>query len=336
MGGEVCGLCPATPIVSSFAFAKKAVYNQNTIALESKLKINLDEMQVFIAVVDTGTITAAAEHLGQTVSGVSRGLGRLERKLNTTLLRRTTRRLELTEEGSVFLEHARAIVASVDAVEEQMASRREQPSGRLRVDAATPFMLHVIAPLVDGFRERYPQVELELNSNEGFVDLIEKRTDVAFRIGVLKDSTLHARPIGSSRIRVLASPRYLERHGTPAKTAQLAQHVLLGFTQPDSLNEWPLRDSDGNPVRIKPTIASSSGETLRQLALSDAGIVCLSDFMTRQDRQAGRLVQLFPRQTLDIRQSINAVYYRNTALSSRITCFVDYIGERLGKRAFEE
>lgn len=300
------------------------------------MKITLDEMQVFIAVVDTGSITSAAEQLEQTVSGVSRALGRLERKLRTTLLRRTTRRLELTEEGAAFLTQARAIVASVDAVEEQMAARLEQPAGRLRVDAATPFMLHVVVPLVDGFRERYPQVELQLTSNEGITDLIEKRTDVAFRIGLLKDSTLHARPIGSSRIRVLASPDYLQRYGTPSKVEQLGQHVLLGFTQPESLNEWPLRDSSENPVHIKPTIASSSGETLRHLALSGAGIVCLSDFMTREDRQAGRLVQLFSRQTLDVRQSINAVYYRNTALSSRITSFVDHVVQRLGKRAFDE
>jgi len=300
------------------------------------MKITLDELQVFIGVVDTGSITAAAEQLGQTVSGVSRALGRLERKLRTTLLRRTTRRLELTEEGRAFLQHARAILASVDEAEEQMAARLELPAGRLRVDAATPFMLHVIAPLVDGFRERYPQVELELTSNEGIIDLIEKRTDVAFRIGALKDSTLHARPIGSSRIRVLASPDYLQRHGAPSRVEQLAHHVLLGFNQPETLNEWPLRDGGGNPVHIRPTIASSSGETLRHLALAGAGIVCLSDFMTRQDRQAGRLVQLFARQTLDVRQSVNAVYYRNTALSSRITCFVDHIVERLGRRAFEE
>jgi len=300
------------------------------------MKTTLDEMQAFIAVVDTGTITAAAEQLGQTVSGVSRALGRLERKLRTTLLRRTTRRLELTEEGRAFLQHARAILASVDEAEEQMAARRELPAGRLRVDAATPFMLHVIAPLVNGFRERYPQVELELTSNEGIIDLIEKRTDVAFRIGALKDSTLHARPIGGSRIRVLASPDYLERHGTPSRVEQLGQHVLLGFNQPESLNEWPLRDSGRNPLRIAPTIASSSGETLRHLALSGAGIVCLSDFMTRQDRQAGRLVQLFARQTLDVRQSVNAVYYRNTALSSRITSFVDHVVGQLGGRAFEE
>lgn len=299
------------------------------------MKTTLDELQAFVAVVDTGSLTAASELLGLTISATSRALGRLEEKLQTTLLRRTTRRLELTEEGATFLQHARAILDSVDAAEEQMAARRMRPAGRLRVDAATPFMLHVLVPLIEGFRARFPDVELELNSNEGITDLIEKRTDVAFRIGVLKDSTLHARPVGSSRIRVLASPAYLKRHGVPAEPAELAQHVLLGFTQPETLNDWPLRDADGGDLRIRPTIASSSGETLRQMALADLGVVCLSDFMTREDRANGRLVQLLPAQTLDVPQPINAVYYRNTALAARITCFVDHVVATLGKRPFD-
>ncbi|MEQ6437103.1 LysR substrate-binding domain-containing protein [Comamonas sp. w2-DMI] len=300
------------------------------------MKTTLDELQAFAAVVDTGSITAASELLGLTVSATSRTLGRLEEKLQTTLLRRTTRRLELTEEGAAFLQRARAILASVDEAEELMAARRMRPAGRLRVDAATPFMLHVLVPLIAGFRERYPEVELELNSNEGIIDLIEKRTDVAFRIGVLKDSTLHARPVGTSQVRVLASPVYLQRHGLPAEPGQLARHALLGFTQPESLNDWPLRDAAGNTVRIRPMLASSSGETLRHMALAGLGLVCLSDFMTREDRRSGQLVQLFAGQTLDVRQSINAVYYRNTALAARITCFVDYVVEMLGRRPFEE
>ncbi|CAE38268.1 probable LysR-family transcriptional regulator [Bordetella parapertussis] len=303
--------------------------------MNSTMKTTLDELQAFVAVVDTGSITAAAEQLGLTVSAASRTLGRLEEKLQTTLVRRTTRRLELTEEGAAFLQHARAILASVDEAEEQMAARRMRPAGRLRVDAATPFMLHVLVPLIAGFHARYPEVELELNSNEGIVDLIEKRTDVAFRIGVLKDSTLHARAVGTSRLRVLASPAYLERRGAPTRTAQLAQHALLGFTQPETLNDWPLRDADGTVLRIRPTIASSSGETLRHMALAGLGIVCLSDFMTGEDRRAGALVQLFARQTLDVRQPVNAVYYRNTALAARITCFVDHVIETLGARPFD-
>ncbi|RKF47119.1 LysR substrate-binding domain-containing protein [Paraburkholderia fungorum] len=289
------------------------------------MKTTLDELQTFATVVDMGSITAAAQQLDLTVSAASRTLARLEEKLKTTLLRRTTRRLELTEEGRAFLQNARAIIESVESAEEQMVARRDMPSGRLRVDAASPFMLHVIVPLVRGYRERYPHVELELNSNEGIIDLLERRTDVAIRIGRLKDSTLHSRLIGNSRLRILASPGFLAEHGQPRKVEDLGKHALLGFNQPESLNVWPVLGADGELQRIEPTVWSSSGETLRQLALDGVGIVCLSDFMTGQDRESGRLVQILGRQTQDIRQPIHAVYYRNTAISSRIASFVDYL-----------
>ncbi|WP_448099258.1 LysR substrate-binding domain-containing protein [Luteibacter yeojuensis] len=299
------------------------------------MNITLDEIQNFIAVVDTGSITAAAQQLEQTVSAASRSLARLEQKLKTTLLRRTTRRLELTDEGEAFLERARDIVAAVESAEEQMAARRGRPAGRLRIDAASPFMLHVVVPLIAGYRERFPDVELELHSSEGYIDLLERRTDVALRIGRLKDSTLHARPIGTSQVRCLASPAYLSRHGRPRKVSDLRKHALLGFTEPESLNEWPLLDEGGQRVRINPTIGSSSGETLRQLALEGNGIVCLSDFMTRGDREAGTLVPVLSKHIAELRQPINAVYYRNTAISARIASFVTYLAEAIGEQGFD-
>ncbi|QDF99062.1 LysR family transcriptional regulator [Azoarcus sp. DD4] len=293
------------------------------------MKTTLDELLALTRVVDTGSITAAAEQLGQTTSGVSRALSRLEEKLEVTLLRRTTRRLELTEEGATFLAQARRILASVEEAEEQMALRRQQPAGRLRVNAASPFMLHVVVPLVAGFRERYPQIELELNTSDQIIDLLEQRTDVAIRIGALRDSTLHARPLGANRLRVLASPAYLARRGTPQSVDDLAGHELLGFTQPDSLNQWPLRTADGDTWAITPSLRASSGETLRQLALEGGGIVCLADFMTAHDRAEGRLLPVLEAHTVEVRQPVHAVYYRNTALASRIGCFLDYVGERM-------
>src|SRR6187402_709218 len=182
------------------------------------MKTTLDELQVFAAVVDTTSITAAAEHLGQTVSAISRSLGRLEEKLGVTLLRRTTRRLELTEEGQVFLAQARKIISAVEDAEEQMEVRRNQPAGLLRVNAASPFMLHVLVPLVRGFRAQYPDIELELNTNDQIIDLLEHRTDIAIRIGALTDSSLHARPLMTNRLRVLASPGYLRERGEPQST----------------------------------------------------------------------------------------------------------------------
>ncbi|WP_028238143.1 LysR substrate-binding domain-containing protein [Stutzerimonas azotifigens] len=298
------------------------------------MKTTLDELQALTHVVDGGSISAAAERLQQTASGISRALGRLERKLGVTLLRRTTRRLELTEEGETFLAQARRILAAVEDAEEQMALRRQRPAGRLRVNAASPFMLHVVVPLVGAFRERYPEIELELHSSDRIVDLIEQRTDVALRIGTLRDSTLHARPLASSRLRVLASPDYLRRHGTPASVEALSGHSLLGFTQPESLNLWPLRHARGDDWSIAPALSASSGETLRQLALGGAGVVCLSDFMTDADRERGALVQILAEHTREVRQPIHAVYYRNTALASRIACLLDFLGERLKAEAW--
>jgi len=299
------------------------------------MKTTLDELQAFSSVVDTGSITAAAEQLGQTVSGISRALGRLEKKLDTTLLSRTTRRLHLTEEGTLFLARARAILASIEDAEEQMAVRRTQPAGRLRVNAATPFMLHAVVPLVADFRAAYPQIALELDTDELFIDLLERRTDIAIRIGTLRDSTLHARTLATSRLRLLASPAYLAAHGEPVEPEALAQHTLLGFTQPDSLNGWPVRSAAGDVWQCTPALRASSGETLRQLALQGAGICCLSDFMTAADRASGALVQVLAPHTVDTRQPISAVYYRNTQLASRIGCFLDFLQQRLGAGAFD-
>jgi DNA-binding transcriptional LysR family regulator len=296
------------------------------------MKTTIEELVAFRTVVDAGSITAAADQLAQTVSGISRALSRLEQKLDTTLLRRTTRRLELTEEGAAFLQRTRAILDAIDDAEEHMAARREQPAGRLRVNAASPFMLHAIVPLVPAFRKLHPQISLELDTDDLPIDLLERRTDIAIRIGPLRDSTLHARPLGTHRLRVLASPAYLEAHGKPRKVSELAElagHVLLGFTQPESLNRWPLRGVHGDEWTITPTVAASSGETLRQLALAGVGIVCLSDFMTETDRTSGALVQVLAKDTVDVRQPVNAVYYRNTQLSARITSFLDFLSQRL-------
>ncbi|ARP81271.1 LysR family transcriptional regulator [Bordetella genomosp. 8] len=297
------------------------------------MKTTLDEMQTFIAVVDTGSITAASTHLGQTVSAISRALARLERKLDTTLLQRTTRRLALTQEGQLFLDDARRIIESVEAMEEQMAVRRQVPAGLLRVNAASPFMLHVVVPLVGGFRERYPEITLELHTSDQIIDLLEQRTDIAIRIGPLRDSTLHARPLGSNALRILASPSYLKQHGKPRSPADLARHSLLGFTQPDSLNQWPLRQGEETSMPIAPTLSASSGETLRQLALAGQGLACLADFMTREDRRRGDLVQVLARDTVELRQPVHAVYYRNTQLASRIACFLDYVAEQMRAQA---
>ncbi|MDR5735439.1 LysR family transcriptional regulator [Caballeronia sp. LZ025] len=293
------------------------------------MKTNTDELLVFVTVIDSGSMTAAAETLQQTVSGVSRTLTRLEKKLDATLVRRTTRRLQLTEEGELFLARARAILAAMDDAEEAISRRRERPAGRLRVDAASPFMLHCVVPHVKAFAALYPEISLELTSNERIVDLLEQRVDIAIRIGALQDSTLHARTLGSSRLRVLASPAYLAEHGEPRDVEELMRARLIGFTAPESLNDWPLRDGRTAFVTIKPAVSASSGETIRQLAIDGGGIACLADFMTAADVEAGRLRTILEDALEDVRQPISAVYYQSQSLAARARAFLDFLASRL-------
>lgn len=297
------------------------------------MKARSDELQVFVSVIESGSISAAAEQIGQTPSAISRTLSRLEAKLGTTLINRTTRRMDLTEEGKFFLERAKQILGQMEELEERMSLRQQTPSGRLRINAASPFMLHSIVPYVAEFRTLYPDIQLELNSNDLIIDLLEQSTDVAIRIGALADSTLHARSLGSSPLNILASPDYLKKHGTPKTVEALSGHSLLGFTQTETLNHWPLRHSEGDRLFIQPTVAASSGETLRQLALAGEGIVCLSHFMTHEDIRLGRLKVVLSQANSGYRQPIHAVYYRNSQLALRIQCFLDFIQEKLANYA---
>lgn len=293
------------------------------------MKTRSEELQVFVAVIDGGSISAAAAQMGQTPSAVSRTLARLEAKLGTTLVNRTTRRMDLTEEGRFFLEQARQVLRQMDELEERLAMNRQTPTGRLRVNAATPFMLHAIVPWIGEFRQQYPGIELALNTDDLIIDLLEHSTDVAIRIGELADSSLHARNLGCSPVQVLASPAYLARHGTPQRVEDLADHCLLGFSQPETLNQWPLRHAQGEHWTSRPTLVASSGETLRQLALAGEGIVSLSHFMTHEDIRSGRLQVVLPQANNGHRQPIHAVYYRNTQLALRIQCFLDFIQRKL-------
>lgn len=293
------------------------------------MKTSTEELLMFVAIVDSGSITAAADQLGQTVSGVSRALNRLEHKLGVTLLRRTTRSSQLTDEGELLLARARDILQLIDEAETAVALGREKPAGRLRVDAATPFVLHAIVPHLPAFTARYPAVRLELSTSERFVDLIEQRVDIAIRIGALPDSTLHARPLGASPLRVLASPAYLAGHGAPRGVGDLKRHRLLGFTDPDSLNRWPLRQRGSEWLRIEPTLTASSGETLRHMALAGLGIACLADFMTADDVAAGRLKPVLNAALTGHRQPVTAVYYRHAALTGRVQSFLDFLVQHI-------
>lgn len=294
------------------------------------MKSTVEELLAFMTIVDTGSFIAAAERLGQTASGLSRSLSRLESKLEVTLLERTTRKLKLTQEGQQFLNHARKILSDLNAAEEALQKSDQDTSGLIRIDSATPFILHVITPLVHKFRRCYPNIEIELNSNDLVIDLLEHKTDVAFRFGELHDSSLHAKLVCKSRIYIVASPDYLSRKGIPQKPKDLLEHDVVGFTRPAYINKWPLK-IEGEYFQTQPKIKASSGETVRQLCLRGQGIARLSEFEIWKDLNEGHLVALFEDQIEHSYQRIHAVYYQQEHLPKRVRLFIEFLTEQLSQ-----
>lgn len=292
------------------------------------MKSTIEELNAFVQIVESGSIVKAAEQLGQTTSGVSRALQRLESKLNVTLLERTTRKLKLTQEGQLFLEKSRKILNDLTEAEDALLKSDHDISGLIRVDSATPFVLHVIVPLIQEFMQQYPKIEIELNNHDQIIDLLEHKTDVAIRFGELNDSSLHAKLLCRSRLYIVASPDYLAQHGTPNQPEQLLQHPLIGFTQPTHLNTWPLM-LQGQHLNIHPKIKASNGETVRQLVLNGVGITCLSRFLVQDDLRAGRLVALFEDQIELQYQKIHAVYYQQEHLPKRVRLFIEFLAQKL-------
>ena len=291
------------------------------------MKTRSDDLAIFLAVVDQGSFSGAATLLNEQVGKVSRSVSKLEKQLGITLLNRTTRRVELTDEGRTFETRVRKGLCILEEAEEQLLVSKDNPSGTLRVDAASPLLIHQVAKHMGEFRELYPNIKVELTSNEGYVDLLEKRTDLAFRIGPLSDSTLHARLLGTSALHMLASPGYLDRYGVPATPEDLSKHRLIGFTDIPSLNRWPIKGLK----EVELDLSSTNGEVIRQMALNDGGITCLSNFMVKEDIAQGRLIPILTGliDPMSDRRLVNAVYYRSSSISSRISVFLDFIQQRL-------
>lgn len=286
-----------------------------------------DDLQILLTVADSGGFSAAADALDIQVARVSRAVSKIEKQLGVTILNRTTRRVELTDEGRQFVESVRIGLQHIQQAEEELVSRGELPAGRLRVDAASPFVFHQLVPLIKSFKQSYPDIELELTSNEGFVDLLEKRTDVAIRIGKLTDSTLHARLLGKSPLYIVASPDYLARRGFPQQLHELTSHELIGFAGARVLNSWPIKGYE----QIEPTLTSSNGETVRQLVLAGNGIACLSGFMVNKDIASGKLITLLESEKITNtgREQVNAVFYKSSSVARRISAFIDFIQPKL-------
>lgn len=285
----------------------------------------LGEMEIFAAVAEQGSFTAAARHLGVSTSAVSKYVIALENRLGVRLLNRTTRRLSLTEAGRDFREWCERIAADVSEAEHSVASLQTEPRGVMRVNAPMSFGQLHLGPVLSDFLDRYPQVQVDMTMTDRRIDIVEEGFDIAIRIGALADSSLVARTLATSRRVVCGAPAYLASHGIPQAPNELAGHNCLGHGSIRNAEEWRFNGPEGETVvRAAGTLAVNNGDMLRLAALAGTGLAFLPTFIVGPDLAEGRL-----RAVLCDYESpadpISALYAAGRPVAAKVRAFIDHL-----------
>jgi len=290
-----------------------------------------EDLKTFVRVVEAGTLTAAAERLGVAKSAVSRRLAELEERLGAQLLRRTTRRLNLTDSGWAFYERAVRILADLDEAEAAVSQAHGTLRGRLRVAAPLSFGLRHLGPAITDFMHLHPEVVFDLDFNDREVDLVQEGFDLAIRIAELQDSTLIARRLANVRLVLCASPAYLEEHGVPAVPDDLVRHRCLIYTYASDPSTWRYLGADGaeGMVKVSAYISANNGDFLCRAAVAGEGMVLTPTFLAYREIEDGRLVRVLPQFEWPS-VAAYAVYPQTRHLSLRVRAFVDYLAQRFG------
>jgi DNA-binding transcriptional LysR family regulator len=287
--------------------------------------INLNRLTTFVAVVEAGSLTAAAERLGLAKSMVSKHMQLLEQEIGVTLLLRSTRKLSLTEAGRNFYSASRQLLQAAGQAIEQARSGSESPQGTLRVAAPIDYGLIVVSPVLAQLRARYPALKIDLICGDHIIDLIAEGIDVTVRLGKLADSGHMAARIATLRHWLVASPEFLARHGTPATPDDLPQlpHVALSVLRQPT--QFTLVDGAGNQVEVRmrnTVFSSNTAYATRAAALSGDGVLRSTVFAVKDDVAAGRLVRVLPGWSQP-HSDIHAVYPASAHLPQKVRVFID-------------
>jgi DNA-binding transcriptional LysR family regulator len=288
------------------------------------------EMNAFVRVAERGSFAVAAADLGLTPSALSKLVTRIEDRLGVRLLARTTRKLALTAEGELFVARSREILASIEAAEAEVTAASERPRGHLRISVGTAVAKQILGPALPVFLDNYPDITVELHVSDRQVDLVAEQIDVAIRSGALGDSTLVARKVGEATRVICASPRYLEKHGTPQVPADLLQHNCLTLPGP-AWSQWPFHTHEGiNRLAVSGTFTSDNADLLLDVALAGLGIARLADFMVARATRDGALVRLLVDSHVPESFPIHALTVPGRHRAPRIRAFVDFLAEEFG------
>ncbi|MDI3284195.1 LysR family transcriptional regulator [Polyangium sp. 15x6] len=290
----------------------------------------MGEMRVFVRVVEAGSFSEAARQLRMTPSTVSKLVGRIEERMGVRLVERSTRRLSLTDEGQLYFERSGALLGELDDLEREIAQGGVHARGTVRVNASVAFGVRGLLPLLPGFWEAYPEIVVDVSLSDEIVDLYLDRTDIAFRVGALGDSNLVARKVGTARRRIVASPAYLKRHGTPRTLEDLEHHNCLGFNFRRSAPVWPLRQGARVVDRtMRGSLLANNGETVRTMAIAGVGLARLADFHVDPDIESGRLVEVLADEEHSDVEDVHALYLGGQRVPQRVRVFLDHMVPRL-------
>ena len=292
--------------------------------------IQPSELGFFTSVATAGSLSAAARDLGITTAAVSKRLAQMESRIGMPLVTRTTRRMSLTPEGEVFLEHARRILGEIDDLQQLLTSAKGRPSGLLRVNATLGFGRMHVAPVISEYSRKYPDVDVQLQLSADPPPLTEDAFDVCVRFGEPPDARIVAKLLAPNRRLLCASPKYLREHGVPQTPSDLLRHNCIGIRQgSDAYGVWrltPVKGGKGRTesIHVRGNVTTNDGEIAVHWALEGHGIVMRAEWDIERYLRSGRLVQVLP-QYATPEANIYAVYQQRHQLSSRVRLFVEFL-----------
>ncbi|AMZ78285.1 TPA: LysR family transcriptional regulator [Enterobacter kobei] len=297
--------------------------------------INVRALLIFIEVYEAQNFSVVARRQGISASQISRVIHQLEDALGQQLFYRNTRAVIPTESGHLFIRYARAMVENVEEARRELDERSSEPSGTIRINGPVFFGQRHVAPGLAELTERYPRLNIELTLTDDFIDPHRDAADLIFRIGMLTDSTFHARIFGQQRYHLAASPAYLRKHGVPDDPATLSDHQCLVYRGSSGPNRWLVRREGENWIHY-PVVArmtSNNAESLLTAALGGMGIVLFPDWLIGDRLQRGELVALLPEMACAINTeplNIAAIYPHARHPPLNVRAVIDYYVERFG------
>lgn len=296
------------------------------------------DLGFFSVLAGAGSLSAAARELGVTTPAVSKHLAQMEARLGVSLVNRTTRRMGMTPEGELYLEHARRILSEIDGMQELLGVSKGTPKGLLRVNATLGFGRSHVAPLISRLVRQHPQVEVQLQLSVNPPALTDDSFDVCIRFGAPPDARVIARRIAPNRRLLCASPAYLARHGTPKVPNDLVKHNCIGIRQgEEAYGLWRLTTGRGKnatteAIKTRGNLTTNDGEIAVKWALDGHGILMRAEWDIERFLANGRLVQVLPQHaTPDA--DIYAVYPQRHQLAVRVRAFVDFVALSFNKQA---